>query len=62
MANVKVNTISKVSGNNVAMDCALNLKNLASDPADGVSAVGDMYYNTTSNKVRFRSNSAWGDL
>ena len=62
MANVKVNTISKVSGNNVAMDCALNLKSLSSDPADGVSAAGDMYYNTTSNKVRFRSNSAWGDL
>tara|TARA_R100001460_G_scaffold12828_2_gene29243 strand:+ start:256 stop:444 length:189 start_codon:yes stop_codon:yes gene_type:complete len=62
MVTVKVNTISKASGNNVAMQVPLNLKNLASDPADGVSAAGDMYYNTTSNKVRFRSNSAWGDL
>ena len=60
MANVKVNTISKVSGNNVAMDCALNLKNLASDPGSGNTA-GDIYYNTTSNKVRFYSNQ-WNDL
>jgi hypothetical protein len=60
MANVKVNTISKVSGNNVAMDCALNLKNLASDPSSG-NAAGDIYYNTTTNKVRFYSTS-WNDL
>ena len=60
MANVKVNTISKVSGNNVAMDCALNLKNLTSDPSSG-NAAGDIYYNTTTNKVRFYSTS-WNDL
>ena len=42
MANVKVNTISKVSGNNVALTCALNLKNLASDPSSGNTA-GDIY-------------------
>ena len=61
MANVKVNTISKVDGNNVAMQVPLNLKSLSSDPADGVSAAGDIYYNTTSNKVRFYSTS-WNDL
>ena len=61
MANVKVNTISKVDGNNVALTCALNLKSLSSDPADGVSAAGDIYYNTTSNKVKFYSTS-WNDL
>jgi hypothetical protein len=60
MANVKVNTISKVSGNNVAMDCALNLKSLSSDPSSG-NAAGDIYYNTTTNKVRFYSTS-WNDL
>ena len=60
MANVKVNTISKVDGNNVALTCALNLKNLASDPSSGNTA-GDIYYNTTSNKVRFYSNQ-WNDL
>ena len=62
MANVKVNTISKVSGNNVAMQVPLNLKSLSSDPADGVSAEGDIYYNTTSNKVRYRDDSSWKDL
>ena len=61
MANVKVNTISKVSGNNVAMQVPLNLKSLSSDPADGVSAAGDIYYNTTSNKVKFYSTS-WNEL
>jgi hypothetical protein len=61
MVTVKVNTISKASGNNVAMQVPLNLKNLASDPAAGVSSAGDIYYNTTSNKVRFYSTS-WNDL
>jgi hypothetical protein len=61
MANVKVNTISTSSGNNVAMQVPLNLKNLASDPADVDSTAGDIYYNTTSNKVRFFSTS-WNDL
>ena len=60
MASLKVNTISKVSGNNVALTCALNLKNLASDPGSGNTA-GDIYYNTTSNKVRFYSTQ-WNDL
>ena len=61
MVTVKVNTISKASGNNVAMQVPLNLKNLASDPADVDSTAGDIYYNTTSNKVRFYSTS-WNDL
>jgi hypothetical protein len=61
MANVKVNTISTSTTNNVAMQCALNLKNLSSDPAANVSSAGDIYYNTTSNKVRFYSTS-WNDL
>ena len=60
MVTVKVNTISKASGNNVAMQVPLNLKNLASDPCSGNTA-GDIYYNTTSNKVRFYSDQ-WNDL
>jgi len=60
MANVKVNTISTSTTNNVAMQCALNLKNLSSDPGSGNTA-GDLYYNTTTNKVRFYSSS-WNDL
>ena len=61
MVTVKVNTISTSSTNNVAMQVPLNLKNLASDPADVDSTAGDIYYNTTSNKVRFFSTS-WNDL
>jgi hypothetical protein len=61
MVTVKVNTISTSSTNNVAMQVPLNLKNLASDPAANVSSAGDIYYNTTSNKVRFYSTS-WNDL
>ena len=61
MVTVKVNTISTSSTNNVAMQVPLNLKNLSSDPAANVSSAGDIYYNTTSNKVRFYSTS-WNDL
>ena len=61
MANVQVNTISTSTGDNIAMQVPLNLKNLASDPADVDSTAGDIYYNTTSNKVRFFSTS-WNDL
>ena len=59
MANVKVNTNINSDGDK-AMQCALNLKNLASDPGSGNTA-GDIYYNTTTNKVRFYSTS-WNDL
>ena len=60
MTQLKVNTISKQSGNNISMNCALNLKNLSSDPSSG-NAAGDIYYNTTTNKLRFYS-SGWGNL
>ena len=63
MANVKVNTISKVSGNNVAMDCSLNLKSYTTTQRNALtSAAGDMIYNTTDNKVQFYNGSDWGDL
>jgi hypothetical protein len=63
MANVKVNTISKVSGNNVAMDCSLNLKSYTTTQRNALtSAAGDMIYNTTDSKVQFYNGSAWGDL
>ena len=54
MANVKVNTISKVSGNNVAMDCSLNLKSYTTTQRNALtSAAGDIIYNTTDSKVQF---------
>ena len=62
MANVKVNTISTSSGDNVAMQVPLNLKNLASAPATVDSSAGDIYYNTTTNKVQFYNGTAWADL
>tara|TARA_B100000900_G_scaffold330464_1_gene290968 strand:- start:37 stop:228 length:192 start_codon:yes stop_codon:yes gene_type:complete len=63
MANVKVNTISKVSGNNVAMQVPLNLKSYTTTQRNALtSAAGDMIYNTTDSKVQFYNGSAWGDL
>ena len=63
MANVKVNTISKVSGNNVAMQNSLNLKSYTTTQRDALtSAAGDVIYNSTDNKVQFYNGSSWADL
>ena len=63
MANVKVNTISKVSGNNVAMDCSLNLKSYDTTARNSLtSAAGDVIYNTTDSKAQFYNGSSWSDL
>ena len=63
MANVKVNTISKVSGNNVAMQVPLNLKSYTTTERNALtSAAGDVIYNTTDSKVQFYNGSAWNDL
>ena len=63
MANVKVNTISKVSGNNVAMSNSLNLKSYTTTQRDALtSAAGDVIYNTTDSKVQFYNGSSWADL
>tara|TARA_B100001989_G_C24468129_1_gene427767 strand:+ start:96 stop:287 length:192 start_codon:yes stop_codon:yes gene_type:complete len=63
MANVKVNTISKVSGNNVAMQNSLNLKSYTTTQRDALtSAAGDVIYNTTDSKVQFYNGSSWADL
>ena len=63
MANVKVNTISKVFGNNVAMQVPLNLKNYTTTERNALtSAAGDIIYNTTDSKVQFYNGSSWADL
>lgn len=63
MANVKVNTISKVSGNNVAMQVSLNLKSYTTTQRDALtSAAGDVIYNSTDSKVQFYNGSSWADL
>tara|TARA_B100000927_G_C16135059_1_gene336905 strand:+ start:105 stop:296 length:192 start_codon:yes stop_codon:yes gene_type:complete len=63
MTSIKVNTISKYSGNNVAMQCSLNLKSYTSTERNSLtSAVGDTIYNTSDSKVQFYDGSSWNDL
>ena len=63
MVTVKVNTISKASGNNIAMQNSLNLKSYTTTQRNALtSAAGDMIYNETDNKVQFYNGSAWSDL
>ena len=63
MANVKVNTISKVSGNNVAMQVPLNLKSYTTTERNALtSSAGDVIYNTTDSKVQFYNGSSWNEL
>ena len=63
MATLKVNTISKSSGNNVAMQHSLNLKSYTTTQRNSLtSAAGDMKYNTTDSKVQFYNGSSWNDL
>ena len=63
MANVKVNTISKVSGNNVAMQVSLKLKSYTTTQRNALtSAAGDVIYNSTDSKAQFYNGSSWADL
>ena len=63
MVTVKVNTISKASGNNVAMQVPLNLKSYTTTERNALtSAAGDVIYNTTDSKVQFYNGSSWADL
>ncbi len=63
MATLKVNTISKSSGDNVSMQCSLNLKSYTTTQRNALTSVaGDMIYNETDNKVQFYNGSAWNDL
>lgn len=40
----------------------VELENLTSDPAGGTPVAGQMYFNTSTNKIRVFDGSAWGDL
>jgi len=63
MATLKVNTISKSSGNNVSMQDPLNLKSYTTTQRNALtSAAGDMIFNTTDSKVQFYNGSSWNDL
>ncbi len=63
MGQLKVNTIAKSSGNNIAMQDSLNLKSYTTTQRNALtSAAGDMIYNETDNKVQFYNGSSWNDL
>ena len=63
MGQLKVNTIAKSSGNNIAMQDSLNLKSYTTTQRNALtSAAGDMVYNETDNKVQFYNGSSWNDL
>ena len=63
MSTLETNNISKYNGNNVAMQCSLNLKSYTTTQRNSLtSAAGDMIYNTTDSKVQFYNGSSWNDL
>ena len=63
MGQLKVNTIAKSSGNNIAMQDSLNLKSYTTTQRNALtSAAGDIIYNETDSKVQFYNGSAWNDL
>ena len=63
MGQLKVNTIAKSSGNNIAMQNSLNLKSYTTTQRNALtSAAGDMIYNSTTSKVQFYNGSSWNDL
>jgi hypothetical protein len=63
MAILKVNTISTSTGNNIAMQCPLNLKSYDTTARNALtSAAGDIIYNETDNKVQFYNGTSWNDL
>ena len=62
MGQLKVNTIAKSSGNNIAMQDSLNLKSYTTTQRNALtSAAGDMIYNSTTRKIKFYHGSTWND-
>ena len=63
MATLKVNTIATSTGDNVAMQCSLNLKSYTTTERNALtSAAGDIIYNETDNKVQFYNGTSWNDF
>tara|TARA_R100001015_G_C4600456_1_gene155426 strand:- start:1037 stop:1228 length:192 start_codon:yes stop_codon:yes gene_type:complete len=62
MATLRVNQISKQSGNNIAMGDVLNLKSYTTTQRNALtSAAGDLIYNSTDNKIQFYDGANWTD-
>jgi hypothetical protein len=63
MSRLKVDNIETRSGNNVAMDNALQLKSYTTAERDALTvSAGDIIYNTTTSKVEAYTGSAWTQL
>tara|TARA_Y100000356_G_C11189424_1_gene251291 strand:- start:356 stop:544 length:189 start_codon:yes stop_codon:yes gene_type:complete len=61
--SLKVNTLSKASGNNVSFNVPLNLKSYTTTARNSLtSAAGDVIYNETENKLQFYNGSSWSNL
>ena len=58
-SEILLDTISKKDGNNIKLNNIVNFYNASSDPAQGVSAAGDVYYNTTDNKLKYNNGFLW---
>lgn len=64
MSELKVNQITKRSGNNISLSDPIRLKNYTTTERDALSGVanGDMIYNSTVNKGQIYANGAWANL
>jgi len=60
MSELKVNKISKRTGNNILLDDPVKLKNLTTTQRDALTgSSGDMIYNSTTTKVEYYTGSDW---
>lgn len=60
MASLKVNTLTKQSGNNISMDVPLNLKSYTTTQRNALTSVaGDVIFNSTAAKIQFYNGSSW---
>ena len=60
---LKVNTISKASGNNISMQNPLNFKSYTTTARNALTAsAGMVIYNSTTNKLQCYNGSSWNDL
>ena len=62
MTVLKVNTLSKSTGNNIQMGAPLNFKSYTTTQRNALTSVaGDVIFNSTANKIQFYDGSGWVD-
>jgi len=60
MSTLETNSIGKYSGNNIAVDDALNIKSYTTTQRNALtSTTGDTIFNTTTSKVEYYDGSSW---